>query len=177
MKKIILVLLILLISGCSTDTIVDDSSLEEFITISDEYPSFDDLDDVEVNYIYVEKYFKFDDLLKDENADFYQGEVVSIENFNFAVDKVFLKVSLSNRECDEIINISIEKGALWFTKGENYIVHLTYNEEYDYYSLSDVTKSIFKIDGDKVTYHDYFIDELSKDVDNNLDSFIKKVFK
>jgi len=175
MKKLILILVfVFFLSSCSQENINKNNDIEGAFT-QDEF-ALSNLEGYDIDFVYVERFFKFEDLLADQIGDFYYGKVVSIENYNFAVDKVYLEVYKSNIDCSKLINISIEKNVEWFEEGNEYIIHLNYNSEYDYYSLTDATKSIFEIKGEEILYHEYFKPYLEEENKSNISEFMKIVF-
>ena len=157
MKKLIIFLGIFLLVGCSNQEKVEND-------LTDRESSgviVHELSDGDTYGISVDRYKNFDELFEAEYGNFYYGEVIRIEENNSFVDSVYFKVSKSNYETEDVIRITIEKDSDKLRVGSLYVLHMMYVDDYDYYSLSSESKSIFEVKGSTVSCSSAFSNSFS----------------
>lgn len=168
MKKLLFLLfLVAILSSCSNN--IEDNGIPYKINESTELGNIQSGSD----FVYVDKYDTFSDLVNDENGIFFYGVVTSIEGNNNYVDSVYFEVLSKNRN-GETIRISVEKDSKFLEIEKYYVLHLNYTSTQDYYSLTSHTKSLFIVEGEVVYYPNEFV-ELGKESDN-LQYFLDSYF-
>lgn len=168
MKKIIIVVFILILTGCSETTEINFGIDGHFLSDSDGSGG---------DSSFVDMYPSFQDMLDGKWAKFYYGEVVRIEERNMMVDTMYFEVIKS--EDGEIlgeINVSVNRGQTRLKIGSTAVLYLDYDEEYSYYSPASPYKGTFMISGDEV-YFSKEHQELYNEIGNSKEELFKIIFK
>ena len=129
MKKIMIILLILVLSGCN-------QTGDKSNTVPDGSKTLEDVIESSVDFTYIDTYFSFEDMLTDKYPKFYYGKVTRIEENNIWVDALYFDVIKSeNNEVIGEIWISIAKDQTRLTVGDEAVLFLTYIESNSYYEI------------------------------------------
>jgi len=135
-----------------------------------------DLDSGSFSGSSADRFEDFNELLNFEYADFYYGEVMRVEENTVFVDSVYFNVLKSNNDTDDLIRITIEKDSKALRVGDLLVLHMSYIEGNDYYSLSTLEKSIFVVDGESVSSCLIFKDEFYDRINNEKEVFFNLIF-
>jgi len=184
-RKIMMVFIFcLFLTACGNETEqVDYDALYEEYYSTVKYNAEDELDicfDMEeglISSITIDYFKQFDDLgemIDSEHANFVYGEVFKIEEYNCIADSVYFMVYDTEFEDDrKLIRVSIIPSDSTLTYGKSYILNLVYNIENDVYNLSQNEDAIFTISSTNNVHGPF----LTSEYPNELDAFIKQVFK
>jgi len=102
---------------------------------------------------YVQRYYTFDEMQKDKNAQFVYGRIITVSDMNGMIQNYEFEVINSN--CIEsFINILTPKDANLLKINNIYVIHIIYNKEYNYYSLTQGKDSVFILKNGKFEISD-----------------------
>lgn len=126
-------------------------------------------------YQYDGSFSTFDELIAYDYGRFYYGCVTRIVPNNMYVDSIYFEIfSKNGGNTGYEIRISELIDHNGFVVGDIYILHLVYNAEYEYYSLSSASESVFKVLQSSVEPPDEFVEEFS-DSELVLDQFLRRI--
>lgn len=114
------------------------------------------------NFSHIELYPTFESMLASDKGEFRYLKLEEIKDFSIYSNMYTFKDLNSN----EKIDVVFYKNVFEFVIGENYMVHVFTDIEYDYYFVSDVQHGIFQFKDNKLLCSNKFESLFNKSIAN-----------
>jgi hypothetical protein len=171
MKKVILVVLLFMLTGCTSN---DKNYINNFENANDDSyllqkdKSNNGVTSIEMSVI--ELYPTFESMINSEFGQFYLLNFEYYEEFAEFANSYYFRDLLTN-ELHEVVHM---KGLYDFKVGELYIIHMVHPDNNEFFHITDVYSGIFTIDDNIVGVPDKYEEEC-KNISKSLSDFLVKV--